>query len=393
MAAVMKLSPLRRGRRVDLPGLSGVVRLDRRSANLTGRVHPGEIAIIEHLDLDRATAEALVGARVAAVVNAAPSVSGRFPNLGPQIIAAAGIPLVDVPGSDVFNVLRDGESVRIDGGQIFRGNRLLADGELLDSPRVAQRLAAARSGLAAQLEAFTFNTVEHLRRDEHLLIDGIGVPDLRVRLAAREVLVVARRFDYRADLRSLRSYIRESRPVLVGVDAGADALVQAGHTPDLIVGDPGTVSDSTIRAATELVVLAGTTNDDRLDRLGVRAVTYPATGSSEDAAILLADSCGASLIVTAGSHAGLEEFLDRGQSEMASAFLTRLRAGSRLVDAKAVARMHHNRVRGWQMLLLVLAGLLAVLLAVATTPAGEQWLAAAVTGWSGLADFVQERFR
>ncbi|CAN5692569.1 putative cytokinetic ring protein SteA [soil metagenome] len=392
MAAVMKLSPLRRGRRADLPGLSGVARLDRRSANLTGRLHPGEIAIIEHLDLDRATAEALIGARVAAVVNAAPSVSGRFPNLGPQVIAAAGIPLVDVPGGKVFGVLRDGESVRIDGGQIFRGSRLLANGELLDSPRVAQRLAAARAGLAAQLEAFTFNTVEHLRRDEHLLIDGIGVPDLRVRLAEREVLVVARRFDYQADLRSLRSYIRESRPLLVGVDAGADALVQAGYTPDLIVGDLRTVTESTIKMATELVVLDRTA-DDRLDRLGVRAVTYPATGSSEDAAILLADSCGASLIVTAGSHAGLEEFLDRGQSEMASAFLTRLRAGSRLVDAKAVARMHHNRVRGWQLLLLVLAGLLAVLLAVATTPAGEQWLAAVVAGWSELTDFAQERFR
>ncbi|CAN5881119.1 putative cytokinetic ring protein SteA [soil metagenome] len=392
MAAVMKLSPLRRSRAVQSPGLSGVARIDRRSAVLAGRLHPGEIAVIHHLDLDRATAEALVSARVAAVVNAAPSVSGRYPNLGPRVIAAAGIPLVDVLDGDVFAVLRDGDQVRIDGGQLFRGSRLLADGELLDQARFEQRLADARSGLSAQLEAFTFNTVEYLRRDEHLLIDGGGLPDLRVSLAGRQVLVVARSYDYRADLRGLRSYIRQNRPVLVGVDAGADALTEAGHTPDLVVGDLGTVSDKTIRSATELVVQGVVVDRERLDRLGVRAVAYPASGTSEDAAILLADSCGASLIVTAGSHAGLEEFLDRGQSGMASSFLTRLRAGPKLVDAKAVARLQHNRVSSWLLVLLLLAGLLAVLLAVAITPAGEQWLGAIATGWSDLLAVVREPF-
>lgn len=386
----MKPLQLRRSRTVSPPGLTAVARLDRRSAALTARVLPGEIAVIQHLDLDRGTAEALVGAGVAAVINQAPSVSGRYPNLGPQVVAAAGIPLVDVPDADVFSALRDGDRVRLDGSRLFRGERLIAEGELLDASRVDQLLADARSGRAAQLEAFTFNTVEHLRRDQHLLLDGAGVPDLRTRLDGRQVVIACRSYDYRSDLRCLRTYIREHRPVLVGVDAGADALVEAGHAPDLIVGDLDAVSDRTLRRGAELVTTGQAASSDRLHRLGVSAVTVPASGTSEDAAMLLADTCGAALIVTAGSHVGVEDFLDRGQSQMAGSFLTRLRVGPRLVDAKVIARLNHNRVRSWQLALLVCAGLLAVLLAIAITPAGEQWLATIADGLAGIVSSVQE---
>lgn len=384
---------MRRPRTGDSPGITGVARVDRRTRILTDRLQAGEIAVIDHLDLDRVAAESLVGARVAAVVNAAPSVSGRYPNLGPEIIAAAGIPLVDVVDGDLFALVRDGDRVRLDGGQLFRGDRLVAEGELLDPPKVAERLAAARSGLAAQLEAFTFNSVEYLRRDQAVLLDGVGVPDLRTRLAGRPVVLVVRSYDYRADLRGLKSYLRENRPVLVGVGRGADALVEAGYVPDLIVGDLGAVSDRTLRSGAELVTAGPSGDDERLDRLGLEAHDFPATGTDEDAAMLLADSCGADLIVSVGSHASLEESLDRGQAGLASAFVTRLRVGPKLVDAKSVARLHHNRVRTWQLVLLVLAAVLAVLLAVAVTPAGQQWLNVLGDGWSDLLSGVRERFR
>ncbi len=391
----MRLSPLRRGRDRGAPGVTGAARLDRRTKNLTGRLRPGDVAVIHHIDLDRVSAEAMVARRVAAVVNADESVSGRYPNLGPEIIVAAGIPLLDVTDVDVFSALHDGDRVRIDGSRLYRGDTLVAEGDLLDAERVTDLLAGARTGLSAQLQAFTYNAMEYLRQDRDLLLDGVGVPDVRTPIERRHVLLVVRGYDYRAELRALRGYIREYRPVLVGVDGGADALVEAGHTPDMVVGDMGAVSDDTLRCGAELVVHADRDGRapglERLERLGASAVLFPATGTSEDVAMLLADSKGAGLIVAVGTHATLVEFLDKGRSGMASTFLTRLRVGPTLVDAKPASRLYHSRVRSWQLLAMVVSGLLALLVALAATPSGEQWLDVLEVRWADLVDGVRER--
>ena len=390
----MRLSPVRRSRDKDAPGISGVVRLDRSTKNLTKRLRPGDIAVIHHLDIDRVSAEALVGCQVAGVVNGAESVSGRYPNLGPEIIAAAGIPLIDVPDKDVFAALHDGERVRLEGAAVYRGDTLVTEGELLDGALVAERMELARSGLSAQLEAFTLNTMEYLRRERDLLLDGIGVPDISTRLDRRHVLLVVRGYDYREDLHALRSYIREHRPVLIGVDGGADALVEAGYTPDMIVGDMDSVSDETLRSGAELVLHAYRDGRapglERLEHLGLTSVVFPAAGTSEDVAMLLADTKGATLIVAVGTHATLVEFLDKGRSGMASTFLTRLRVGPKLIDAKGVSRLYRSRIRSWQLLLLVLSGLLALVAALAVTPTGEQWLSVVGARWDDLVYFVQE---
>jgi len=402
----MRLSPLRRNRDRGATGVSGIVRLDRRTTNLTRRLRPGDIAVIDHLDLDRASAEALVACRVGAVVNAAESVSGRFPNLGPEIIAAAGIPLIDATRADVFRDLHEGDHVRVEGATVRRADTVVAAGELLDRERVGQLLDQARSGLSTQLEAFTLNTMEFLRREEALLLDGVGVPETSTDLRGRHVLLVARGYDYRADLRRLRAYIREYHPVLVGVDGGAEALVEAGYTPDLLIGDLDAdfdaLSDDTLRCGAELVAHArrgGAHRSDRdaagsqrLERLGVQATVFGCSGTTEDVAMLLADSKGASVIVAVGAHASLVELLDKGRSGMASTFLTRLRVGPKLVDARSVHRLYRSRVHSWHLLVLVLAGLLAVLVSVAATPIGNQWLdevragAAEAVGaaWDGL---------
>jgi uncharacterized membrane-anchored protein len=375
----MRLPTVRRNRDLALPGVTGSARLDRRTKNLTKRLRPGDIAIIDHVDLDRVSAEALVACQVAAVANVAPSISGRYPNLGPEILVRAGIPLVDVVDVEVFTRLDEGDQIRIDDGVLYRGDTAIAAGKVLDADSVDAAMADARAGLSAQLEAFTANTMEYLRRERDLLLDGVGVPDIETDLEDRHVLLVVRGYDYRSDLDALRPYIREYRPVLVGVDGGADALVEAGYRPDLIVGDMDSVSDKTLRGGAEIVVHAYRDGHapglERLERLGVRAVVFPATGTSEDVAMLLADSKGASLIVAVGSHATLVEFLDKGRSGMASTFLTRLRVGPKLVDAKGVSRLYSSRVRTWQLVMLVFAGMLALFVAVAATPTGQAWLA------------------
>lgn len=392
----MRLPVLRRTHVVDEPGVSGVVRLDRRTKNLTKRLRPGDVALIDHLDIDRVSAEALVASRVAAVVNVSESVSGRYPNLGPEIIAAAGIPLIDSVGSDVFATLNEGDHIRIEDGTIYRKETVIGTGEVLDAERVLELMATARAGLSSQLEAFTANTMEYLKRERALLLDGVGVPDVSTPLERRHVLIVVRGYDYRADLNALRHYIREYRPILLGVDGGADALVEAGYTPDMIIGDMDSVSDATLRCGAELVVHAYRDGRapglERVERLGLEAVVFPATGTSEDVAMLLADSKGATLIVAVGTHATLIEFLDKGRSGMASTFLTRLRVGPKLIDAKGVSRLYRNRIRTWQMLLLLVAGLLALTVAIAATPTGEGWLSILDARWHDFVYWVRGHF-
>jgi uncharacterized membrane-anchored protein len=392
----MKLPSLRRARPTELPGIAGVVRLDRRTKNLTKRLRPGEIAVIDHVDLDRVSAEALVDCRVAAVVNVADSISGRYPNLGPEILVEAGIPLVDGVGREVFSVLHEGERVRLNEGCLYRGEEVVAKGVSQDSKSVAELMDDARSGLSTQLEAFTANTLEYLRRERDLLLDGVGVPEIHTPMDGRHVLIVVRGYDYREDLVALRPYIREYRPVLIGVDGGADALVENGYVPDLIVGDMDSVKDDTLKSGAEVVVHAyrdgRAPGSERLERLGVDSIEFPATGTSEDVAMLLADSKGASLIVAVGTHNSLVEFLDKGRSGMASTFITRLRVGAKLVDAKGVGRLYRSRVSTLQVVALAVAGLFALGMALVAIGADDVLWSILRARWSDFVYWIRELF-
>jgi uncharacterized membrane-anchored protein len=368
-------------------GVSGVARLDKRTKNLTKRLQAGEIAIIDHVDLDRVSAEALVACAPSAVVNVRTSISGRYPNLGPAILLEANIPLLDSVGPYVFDEIQEGDQVRVEGKALYLagGDEPIADGQRHTMESVSDLTDAARAGLSTQIEAFAANTLEYLRDEKDLLLDGLGVPDVDTSFHGRHVLVVIRGYHYKEDLAMLRSYIREYRPVLVGVDGGADALLEAGMKPDMIVGDMDSVSDKALRSGAELVVHAYRDGRapglKRLEALGLSGTPFPATGTSEDVAILLADEKGAELIVAVGTHYTLVEFLDKGRAGMASSFLTRLRVGSTLIDAKGVSRLYRSRIPAWTVVLLVVAGLVAVAVALWVTPTGEAYREVIVAWW------------
>ena len=343
----VRLATLWRTRQPALPGITAVARVDRRTRQLVKRLRPGDIAIIDHVDIDRLAAESLVECGVAAVVNAATSISGRYPNLGPEILVANGIPLLDGVGTGVLAEVRDGDIVRLCDGSLYAGDRVVATGEQQTLETVQQAMADARAGLAVQLEAFAANTMEYLRRDRDLLLDGVGVPEIATQLAGKQVLVVVRGYNYREDLAGLRHYIRAYRPVLIGVEGGADVLLEGGYRPALVVGDVESLSDDALRCGAEIVVRTDPDGRaaglDRIQNLGLIAVEFAASGTSEDVALLLADAKGAAVIATAGTHATLVEFLDKGRSGMASTFLTRLRVGGKLVDARSVSRLYRSR--------------------------------------------------
>lgn len=352
----------------------GTARLDRKTKNLTKRLNPGDIAIIDHRDLDRVSADALISCRVAAVVNASPSITGRYPNMGPHLLVEAGIPLVDDVGPDVFARVTDGQTVWLDHDALYLADEIIAKGALQSPESVAQAETEAKAGLATQLEAFVANTMEYLKRERELLIEGAGVPELRTRLHGKHVLVVVRGYHYREDLAVLRGYIREYKPVMIGVDGGADALLEAGHHPAIIVGDMDSISDKALGCGAELIVHAYPDGRApglaRVNDLGMTSTIFPAAGTSEDIALLLADEKGASLIVAVGTRFSLVEFLDKGRSGAASTFLTRLRVGGTLVEPKGVSQLYRSQVSGWALLVLVLVACATIAVAVRFSPAG-----------------------
>ncbi|MGH9280820.1 MAG: putative cytokinetic ring protein SteA [Acidimicrobiales bacterium] len=349
-------------------------RVDLRTKRLLSRVQPGEVAVIDHLDLDRLAAEGLIKAGVGAVVNASRSISGRYPNTGPLLIVAAGIPLIDDIGPSLMTTVHEGEVLTVKANEVLSDGHRVVKGTRHTLESLEQQIEESKLAVGAELERFAENTLEYLRREHHLLTDSPVLPKLGVDLTGRHVLVVVRGgLGWEEDLAALRAYVREMKPVLIGVDGGADALMDAGYRPDLIIGDFDSVRDETLEAVcrapsdrgSQLVVHAypgGTApGADRLDTLGLPYTVFEAAGTSEDIAMLLAYEKRAELIVAVGTHASMVEFLDKGRAGMASTFLVRLKVGPILVDAKGVSRLYQNRVRKADLAFLVGAALTAML--------------------------------
>ncbi len=381
----------RRRRDIEIAAdeLGGVARVDSRTKNLVKRLRPGEVAVIDHEDIDRVAAESLVEIRPAAVLNAAKSTSGRYPNLGPQILVEAGIPVVDNLGSGIMDI-RDGHTLKItQDGEVFRGETLISQGTYQTPETIADDLISAKAGMAVQLKAFANNTLEYLEKEQELILDGAGLPEVSTDFEGRHVLIVVRGHQYKEDLRTLGPYIREYRPLMVGVDGGADAIIEAGYEVDVVIGDMDSVSDKTLKSGAEVIVHAyrdgSAPGRKRVEDLGVEHKIFPATGTSEDIAMLLADGRGAEMIVAVGTHSNLIDFLDKGRRGMASTFLTRLQVGSKLVDARGVSRLYRSRISNWQIAFLLIAGVLAVLAAVTATEAGQITFDLVRVWWS---DFV-----
>jgi uncharacterized membrane-anchored protein len=359
----MRMSALL-SRNASRPGVVGTARVDRDIDRLLRRVCPGDIVVLDVLDLDRITADALVDADIAGVVNASPSVSGRYPNLGPEVLVANGVTLIDETGPEVFKKVKDGAKVRLYNGGVYSGDRRLVRGTERTDDEIADLMREAKNGLVAHLEAFAGNAIEFIRSESPLLIDGIGIPDIDVDLRRRHVLVVGDEPSAADDLKNLKPFIKEYQPVLIGVGSGADVLRKAGYRPQLIVGDPEQIMTETLKCGAQVVLPADADGHapglERIQDLGVGAMTFPAAGSPMDLALLLADHHGAALLVTAGHTANIETFFDRTrQQSNPSTFLTRLRVGEKLVDAKAVATLYRNHVSGAAVALLVLTMLIA----------------------------------
>jgi uncharacterized membrane-anchored protein len=378
MALRSRARQLLRGPEIELrpsgaARIAGRARLGRRTKDLVRRLRPGDIAVIDHADLDRIAAEDLVASGVDAVVNVARSSTGRYPNPGPLILARAGVALVDVPAAPLFEELSDGDEIVVEGAEVRRNGTMLATGTVIDLATASEQLDRQQAHLSEALADFAVNTIEHVENEGELLAGRLDFPPVRTRFRGRHALIVVRGTTYKRDLRTLRAYIEDTRPVLVGVDGGADAILEEGFEPDMVLGDMDSASDDVLTCGAEVVVHAyadgRAPGRDRLEALGLEPVVVPAIGTSQDVAMLLAHESGAELIVSVGAHFNLTEFLDKNRAGMSSTFLTRLRIGETLVDAKGVSRLYNPGVRGWHLWAFLAVSLLVIAIIVVSSPA------------------------
>ena len=356
----------------------GRARLGRRTKLLVKRLRAGDIAVIDHEDIDRVAADDLVARGVRCVLNARQSSSGRYPNPGPTILADAGVHLLDVTDAPLFDLIDDGQEIVVRGTEVLRDGVVIARGEVVDREAAHRAHERARQRIGEALALFAENTIAHMRDEGELLAGRIDLPEFATAFRDRTALVVVRGVDHQKDLRIMRPYVRDVKPVIVAVDGGADALLDEGFRPAMIVGDMDSASDTALRCGAELVVHAypdgRAPGRERLDRLGLAYKIVPAPATSEDVALLIAAEKGAELIVAVGSHFNLVEFLDKARAGMSSTFLTRLRVGEILVDAKGVSRLYRPSPGRGPMIVVTLAAMLVLVVVVATSPTLGQFL-------------------
>lgn len=370
--------------------VGGTARLDRRTKDLVRRLHPGNVAVIHHDDLDLLAAEALIEHGVAGVINAGSSITGRYPNIGPLMLVRAHIPLIDNVGEEVFDAISEGDLIELDGDKIVRNGEVIGAGTLLSEEEVTSRMHAAKADLSRTVEAFAENTLEYVRRDQALLLESVRLPELETRFRGRYALVVVRGYHYKQDLRALHGFVREMKPVVVAVDGAADACLADGITPDVIVGDVDSVSVEALQCGAEIVVhpqgewrrrfdagepVGDPPEVEAVHALGLECKIVAAPGMSEDMALLLAHEKGAELVVAVGTHNSAMEMLDKGRHGMASTFLVRMRLGADLVDAKGVSRLYRSSPRTRDLWFLVAAALVTMLVVIGVMPPARLFLA------------------
>lgn len=359
--------------RVEAP-----IKVDRKTKRLAKRLTGGEIAVINHKDIDEVAANSLVEGKIKLVINASQSISGRYPNKGPGILVDKNILIVDNVGEELFNNLQEGQIIEVVDGRIYRDEELLGQGEVLDKDEVDNKIKLAYENLAVELDRFIDNTIDYAKKEKGLILGEVEIPKVSTNYKNRHVLIVVRGQDYKQDLSTIISYIEEMKPILVGVDGGADALLEFGYTPDVIVGDMDSVSDEALKKAKEIVVHAYTDGRapglKRVQDLGLEAVVFPAPGTSEDIAMLTAYEYKAELIVAVGTHSNMIDFLEKGRPGMASTFLVRLKIGSKLIDAKGVNLLYRSKLKLKYIWALIATALFPVFILASLSPSVKQFM-------------------
>lgn len=356
--------------------INSIVAKDNKTKELVKRLKTGDIAVINHMDIDEVAAHSLVLCKPKLVINASKSISGRYPNLGPGVLAKANIPILDCIGNEAFSIIQENDILEVIENEIFRNGEYVGRGTWLTEELIIEELESTKKNFQNELDKFIENTLEYAKKEKDIILGNLKIPSINTVLKGRHSLVVVRGQDYRADLNAIKSYIDEFNPILIGVDGGGDALLEFGYTPNIIIGDMDSVSDHSLMTCKEIIVHAYPDGRapglERIKKLGLEAIVFPAPGTSEDIAMLLAFEKGSDLIVAVGTHSNMIDFLEKGRKGMASTFLVRLKVGSKLIDAKGVNKLYKESVKLKHLLSLTMGALVPIFIVAALSPPVQQ---------------------
>lgn len=352
--------------------IQGIVKRDRVTKNLTKRLEIGDIALISHRDLDEVAALNLVEKGVIAVINTDETISGKYPNLGPEVLVEANIPIFEVKGLESVENIKENDNISIINQKIYIEEDFICDCKKLSDEDVHNLLNKSMKNIGVELDRFIENTLEYAKKEKALVTGEIHIPKIKTNMKKKHVLIVVRGRYYKRDLEAIENYINEVKPVLIGVDGGADALLEFGYTPDIIIGDMDSVSDKALLTAKEIIVHAFLNGKapglERVESLGIEPVIFSSIGTSEDITLLLAYENQADIIVAVGTHNNMIDFLEKGRPGMASTFLTRLKVGDKLVDARGVNKLYSSGFNLKYLVIIILASFLPILTLIIINP-------------------------
>ena len=352
--------------------IEGVARKDKVTKNLTNRLKARDIAIISHRDLDEIAAISLMEKKISCVINTEETISGKYPNRGPEILLEKGIPIFEVNEGSSLDRIIEWETIGIVGDKIIRNGEYIADCTYLGRDRIEELLKLGYDNIEFELDNFIENTLEYAKKEKSLVTGALSIPEIKTNINQKHVLVVVRGRDYKEDLMTIRSYINEVKPILIGVDGGADALLEFGYIPDIIVGDMDSVSDKCLSISKEVIVHAYANGKapglERVKSLGIKPILFQSPGTSEDIALLLSYEKNADLIVAVGTHTNMIDFLEKGRLGMASTFLVRLKIGDKLVDARGVNKLYGSKLNLKYLIFIIIAALVPIIILTLINP-------------------------
>ncbi|MFS1512238.1 putative cytokinetic ring protein SteA [Chengkuizengella sp. SCS-71B] len=348
----------------DFFPLQGTVQVDKITKHLLMTIKPKQIAVIKHQNIDEIAARDIVRSKVKVVINADETMTGSYPTKGPLILLNAGIPILEI-AKDFFKLFSNGQMVKIHSSHIYVGKNQIPF-VMFTEDKYKHLIKISYKKLPVNLNSFIDNTLQYAQKEKDFVVQSLEIPKLKTILTNKPVVIVVRGKDYRNDLLAIKDFVEDINPVLIGVDGGADALLEHGYHPHLVIGDMDSISNHALLAGSELIVHAYPNGDapglKRIQSLGLEAKKISAAGTSEDIAMLLAYEKKAEMIITLGAHSHMIDFLEKGRKGMASTLLVRMKIGDKLIDAKGVSKLYQRKVKFRSMWPLPLAALFPILI-------------------------------
>lgn len=323
--------------------VEGIIKKGSKTKALIKYLNSNDIAVLNHNDIDELAAYALINSGISIILNTGLCMTGKYNSKGTSILIKNGIKLYEVKVS--YELFNDGDYVCIRDKDLIINKYNIFTNACTNVNEAYVRKYTELSNTNANKELINFinNTLSYANEEKDKILFETSYPNINIKIKGRDVLIVVRGSFCESDLMALKSYIEFYKPVIIGVDGGADLLINNGYVPDILIGDMDSVSDLGIYRSKEIILHAYKNGycpcKDRVDKMNVKYKILSMLGTSEDIAMLMAYDMGAEQIVLLGGHKCMYDFMEKGRKGMGSTLLTRIKIGEKLIDFKGISKI------------------------------------------------------